>query len=415
MKKHLFIIGVVFSLSFFTSCSDQLCEQEVTYTKATAIYADLNDFRIDNLNESPKQLESANKIYLSNDLILISERMKGIHVYDNSDPKNPIAINFLNIPGNNEMFVEDNIIYADSYYDMLKIDISSPLQATVVSRLENAIRPQFSNDRGQILIGFNEEIVTEQLSCDAYIDDNNSIYFDWNSQRIDDSAIPTAFVSNSNGSLGTANRIAKVDDLIFIIDKTNIFTLEDREKLSEATIPQSIGWALETIYPADGHLFLGSNNGMQIYRIQDDNRVSLRGEFFHATGCDPVLPTDQNVAYVTLRSGDECPGDENNISVVNIANLNSPSLIQEIAMDSPYGMTLHEDKLYVGEGTNGFKIFDASERDNLKLIETNRSIETYDIIVHPTDRNILLFANPNGISQYATEGQDYNLLSSITY
>ena len=415
MKKHLFIIGLVFSLSFFISCSDQLCEQEVTYTKATAIYADLNDFRIDNINESPKQLESANKIYLSNDLILISERMKGIHVYDNSDPKNPVAINFLTIPGNNEMFVENNIIYADSYYDMLKIDISSPLQATVVSRLENAIRPQFSNDRGQVLVGFNEEIVTEQLSCSDHIQNNKSIYFDWNSQRIDDSAIPTAFVSNSNGSLGTANRIAKMDDLIFIIDKTNIYTLEDNENLSEATWPQSIGWALETIYPADGHLFLGSNNGMQIFRIQEDNRVSLRGEFFHATGCDPVLPTDQNVAYVTLRSGDECPGDENNISVVNIAILNTPSLIQEIAMDSPYGMTLHEDKLYVGEGINGFKIFDASERDNLRLIETNRSIETYDIIVHPTDSNILLFANPNGISQYATEGQDFNLLSSITY
>ena len=415
MKKHLFIIGIAIAILFFTSCSDQLCEQEVTYTKATAIYADLNDFRIDDFNESPKQLESANKIFLSNDLILISERKKGIHVYDNSNPKNPVPLNFLNIPGNNEMFVEDNIIYADSYYDLLKIDISSPLQATVVSRLENAIRPRFSNDRGQILIGFNEEVVTEQLSCDAHIDNNRSIYFDWNSQRIDDSAIPTAFVSNSNGSLGTANRMTKVDDLIFIIDKSNIYTLEDRGNLARATSSQSIGWALETIYPADGHLFLGSNNGMQIYKIQDDNRVTLRGEFFHATGCDPVLPTDENVAYVTLRSGLECPGDENNISVVNIAILNIPSLIQEIEMESPYGMTLHEDKLYVGEGINGFKIFDASERDNLKLIESNRSIETYDIMAHPSDENILLFANPNGISQYSVDGQDYNLLSSITY
>lgn len=414
MKNHLFLFATLISFCFLTSCGDQLCEQEVTYTKATAIYADLDDLRVDNLNESPKQLSNANKIYLSNDLILISERMKGIHVFDNSNPQNPIAITFLNVPGNNEMFIEGDIIYADSYYDMLKIDISSPLQAQVISRLENAFTPQYFNDNGDALIGFNEEVVTEQLSCDANFRQNDFIYVDWQSQRIDGSAIPTAFVSNSNGTLGTANRITKVDDLIFIIDKTDIYTFEDLGQLSEAASSQTIGWALETIYPADEHLFIGSNQGMQIYKI-DNKKVSYQGEFFHATGCDPVLPTDQNVAYVTLRSGNDCPGDENNISVVSITNLNSPRLLREITMDSPYGMTLHNDKLYVGEGINGFKIFDASEQSNLKLIETNRSIETYDIIAHPTEDNILLFANPDGISQYMTEGQNYNLLSSITY
>ena len=398
-----------------SSCSDQLCQQEVTYTKATAVYANLDDFRVDNLNESPKQLESANKIYLSNNLILISERMKGIHVFDNSDPKNPVAINFLNIPGNNEMFVEGNFIYADSYYDMLKVDISSPLQAEVVSRLEQAFTSNIINDAGEILVGFNEEIVTEELSCDANIQTDSRVYLDWKRDRIDDSAIPTAFVSNSNGTLGTANRIAKVEDLIFIIDNTNIYTFQDNVKITEAAPSKALGSALETIYPAHDYLYIGSNNGMSIYKINSDNRSSFIGSFRHATGCDPVLPVDQNVAYVTLRSGDDCPGVENNISIVNISNPHDPTLIQVLTMDSPYGMTMHNDKLYVGEGVNGFKIFDASKRDEIKLIETNRSIETYDIIVHPIDNNILLFANPNGISQYATQGQEYNLLSSITY
>ncbi len=415
MKKHLFALALATFCIFLTSCGDQLCEQEVTYIKATAKYANLDDLRIDVLNETPRLLKSANKIYLSNDLILISERMEGIHVYDNSNPENPVAINFLNVPGNNEIFVEGNILYADSYYDLLKIDISSPLQANIVSRLKSAFEPQFFNTTGEALIGFDEEVVTEQLSCDANIQQNDWLYFDFQAERIDGSAIPTAFVSNGNGATGTANKITKAKDLIFLIDRVNIYTFEDKGQLSIASQKNPVGWSLETIFHSEDHLFMGSNNGMHIYKIEDNNSVSYTGEFFHATGCDPVLPTEEEVAYVTLRTGSDCPGDENNISVVNIANLTNPSLIQEITMDSPYGMTLHNDKLYVGEGTNGFKVFDASQRDQIKLIETNRDIETYDIIVHPTDNNILLFANPNGISQYSTVGEEYNLLSSITY
>lgn len=415
MKKYLFIFAIATICSLLTSCGDSLCEQEVTYTKATAIYSDLEDLRINNINESPRVLKNANKIYLSDDLILISERNVGIHMFDNSNPETPVAINFLNVPGNNEIFVEDDILYADSYYDLLKIDLSNPLQAEIVSRLKSAFNPQFFNDSGAALIGFNEEIVTEKLSCEANINENDWLYYDFQTQKIDDSAIPTAFVSNGNGAIGTANRIAKTKDLIFIIDKINIYTFEDKKELSVATPVNQVGWALETIFHSDDHLFMGSNNEMHIFKIEDNKRVTYTGEFFHATGCDPVLPTNEEVAYVTLRSGDECPGDVNNISVVDIANLSSPFLIQEIEMESPFGMTIHNDKLYVGEGINGFKVFDATQRNQIFLVETNRDIETYDIIVHPSDSSILLFANPDGISQYSTSGEEYNLLSRITY
>jgi len=112
------------------------------------------------------------------------------------------------------------------------------------------------------------------------------------------------------------------------------------------------------------------------------------------------------VAYVTLRTGDvsNCPGDENSLVVLDISNIANPVTAQEIEMESPYGLTLANAKLYVGEGEKGLKIFDATDKMNLTLETFDQSIEAYDVIHHPTNTNILLVAGPNGLGQYEIEG-----------
>jgi len=53
-----------------------------------------------------------------------------------------------------------------------------------------------------------------------------------------------------------------------------------------------------------------------------------------------------------------CPGDENALLVLDISQT-WPEQIQEIEMESPFGMTIVNNKLYVGEGKNGLKVFNA--------------------------------------------------------
>src|SRR5690606_19798449 len=89
---------------------------------------------------APKSLEQSGKIYIFKDFLFINEPMKGIHIFDNVNPSNPRAIAFLNIPGNVDMAVNDNVLYADSYVDLLTFDLSSPENPKLLNRIEEVFK-----------------------------------------------------------------------------------------------------------------------------------------------------------------------------------------------------------------------------------------------------------------------------------
>ena len=84
-------------------------------------------------------------------------------------------------------------------------------------------------------------------------------------------------------------------------------------------------------------------------------------------------------------------------------------------MESPYGMTMIGDRLYVGEGANGLKIFDATLPRSLVFESWDRHIEAYDIIAHPIRTDLVQVAGPVGFSQYQIENNDFVLLSQINF
>ena len=108
-----------------------------------------------------------------------------------------------------------------------------------------------------------------------------------------------------------------------------------------------------------------------------------------------------------------CPGDTNELLVLNVdENFGQVTEMQSFALNSPYGMTLKGDRLYVGEGANGLAVFDASDPRRLSLISIDRSIEAYDIIPHPTESDLILIAGPEGFSQYEIQASDIFLFVS---
>ena len=98
MQKHLLFLLLSFVL--IQSCTKDIGTVETTYTKAIAIYGDLEEVRNTPLVSTAKEIENPGKIFVSNDFILVGEEGEGIHVIDNSDPINPVAVQFINIPGN---------------------------------------------------------------------------------------------------------------------------------------------------------------------------------------------------------------------------------------------------------------------------------------------------------------------------
>ena len=144
----------------------------------------------------------------------------------------------------------------------------------------------------------------------------------------------------------------------------------------------------------------------------------ILSEYTHPTSCDPVLPYG-NVAYLTLRSGDfsGCSGDENSLEIIDISNANRPFQINTISMYSPYGMNIINDYLFVGEGSNGLSIFNASNPQNLILTTRYEDIEAYDIMMHPSIPNRILTTSQNGMEQYNIDfsTMEISFLSRVDY
>jgi len=69
--------------------------------------------------DEAKELEDPGKIYFYNNYIFINEKRAGVHVFDNSTPSSPQNIGFLNIPGNVDIAIRNDIMLADNYIDLL--------------------------------------------------------------------------------------------------------------------------------------------------------------------------------------------------------------------------------------------------------------------------------------------------------
>jgi hypothetical protein len=128
-NKNIFLVILMILLSSFddidyvsTSYSPVLIEYQ-SLKKSITIYP-------------AREIETPLKINLYKDFILISEKYKGIHIIDNSDPSNPVNSGFLHIPGCLDMAVKDDVVYADNAVDLVSIDISTLPTVKLLDRVK---------------------------------------------------------------------------------------------------------------------------------------------------------------------------------------------------------------------------------------------------------------------------------------
>jgi hypothetical protein len=422
MRKQYTFVLIAFL--FFQGCIGDTGKVTVVYKKATAIYGDLSALRSQTLSSTSRPISDAGKIFIGEDFLLIGEEGEGVHIFDNTVPENPVNVGFINIFGSREFYLAGNDLYAESFYDMVKIDLTDIRQPRLVSRVNDAFATPVENSMGEQLIGFNYETVSEEFGInDSRLLEirqsiNNTIYLNFEEQLIPPSAVPTSFAGNSNGTIGTVNRIAEHNGYVYVLGTSRLSVFSTAGSF-ELMSQEKIGWQMETVYPMGDRLFIGTQNSMEVFNISDPIAPKLEGEYWHPTSCDPVLPVSENTAYVSLRSGDfaACPGDTNELLVLNVdSNFSRVTQIQSFTLSSPYGMTLKGDRLYVGEGANGLAVFDASNPRTLSLIDIDRSIEAYDIIPHPTRSDLILIAGPEGFSQYEIQASDiFSWVSSVSF
>lgn len=82
-------------------------------------------------------ISNPGKLYHYGDYILINELFEGVHIIDNKDPASPLTVGFIQVPGNVDFAVKDNIVYVDNAVDLVALDISTPGAVQVTKRIRN--------------------------------------------------------------------------------------------------------------------------------------------------------------------------------------------------------------------------------------------------------------------------------------
>ena len=135
--------GIVLSLllAFLSGCSS---EPETTMVKKEGyrpIYMPYEQMR-QLATTSPRPLEHTGKIYMRGNYVYVNEINKGIHIINNQNPAHPQPVSFIAIPGNVDIAVKGNVLYADNAVDLLALDISNPVNVKLLKRIENAFPNQ---------------------------------------------------------------------------------------------------------------------------------------------------------------------------------------------------------------------------------------------------------------------------------
>lgn len=408
---------LLFGVLFLMGCDDKRI-QTVTWTEFQPIYISEQEF-IQSVGMLQNQdLVNPGKIYFNNGFLFVNEIDKGIHVIDNTDPSSPVNVGFINIPANKDLAVKGDYLYADSNTDLLIFDISDLQNPELITRKEDVFSywseiyfgfpyQPIEPSKG-IVIGWEEVEIKEVCETDdCYI--YNSRFGLWGTI---DAASGVSFEgsgsstgSASQGVGGSMARFTISGEFLYAVDNSDLITFNISTSDPVLSDEENIGWQIETIFSYQEHLFIGSQNAMYIYSIANQADPSLISTYRHLTSCDPVV-VEGKYAYVTLRQGDLCPRGVNRLEVIDIENLTNPQEVGTYDMESPHGLGIDGNYLFVSEGEKGLKVMDASDPLTIKELRFIQDIKTYDVI--PLN-NILMVTGNSGIVQY-----DYTDINNIT-
>ncbi len=131
LKFVLFVLLIT-----MVSCNNDQVDYEMI-TVATPELMSKAEFRNSVEVLGPQNIDEAGKIYAYNDYIFVNDEFQGIHVIDNTNPESPQAIAYIKLPGNVDISIKNNFLYADSSIDLVVFDISNINGIQLVARLEN--------------------------------------------------------------------------------------------------------------------------------------------------------------------------------------------------------------------------------------------------------------------------------------
>ena len=408
MRKNILLPFLLITVFGLQSClKDKITR---TYSVFEPIYKSKAEVQAEIKSSTAVSIANPGKIYMYGNYIFLNDVNKGVHVIDNSNPASPVIKSFINIPGNLDIAVKGSTLYADLYTDLVVVDISDPLNATlkkVVPEIfpERVYAAGFIQDSNKVIVGWTERKIKETIDQPpagrGWIRGDVFMTSGAVQSGAGNSGMPKAA-----GIAGSMSRFSIVNNYLYAVNRSSIKVL-DISLLNDPQLQNTVGvgWNIETIYPFKNKLFLGSSNGMFIFDISNPVAPAREGSVAHFRACDPVV-ADDTYAFVTLRAGTTCQGTNNQLDVINVQNVMSPQLVKTYGLTNPHGLAKDGALLFICDGTDGLKVYNTSNVLSLQLLDRVKNIETYDVIAW---NGRLLVVAKGGLYQY-----DYSNPSSLS-
>ena len=205
----------------------------------------------------------------------------------------------------------------------------------------------------------------------------------------------------STGAGGSTARFTIAGNYLYVVDNVSLKAFDISSNTTAVFKSKTeIGINIETIFPYQDKLFIGSSSTMYVYSLADPSRPTQLGkaEYTIRMSCDPVVARD-SVAYATLRATGPCGGSSSALVVYNIKNISSPQLMNNVFLNAPYGLGIKSNSLYVCEGLGGIRVFNITNTYEPSQVSEIRVSNTtfYDVIPYG---NILIAQVNDGFILY---------------
>jgi len=396
-------------LMAFQSCKDRSYELR---DANVPIYQKVGDWRNENITfQSPQTIEKSGKIYIYEDLLLIVEPFEGIHFFDNTNKSLPVNLGFLPILACSEISIKNDILYTNSYFDLLSFNISDVTNPVLVNRKEDAFEftaysnmPGYDSNYPMGMLKHPDRVIIgwEIKKAKVPTFQNNS-----NQETFDTAITMQSSESASGGGLGgSLARFTIVNDNLYVLQDHDLISYSITATNITETGKSTISQNAETIFPFEHYLFIGTTTGMLIYDIDNSNNPSFVSKIEHIYSCDPVAVIGDR-AYVTLSTGTNCWGT-NSLEVIDISDVYNPKTIKTYGLTHPQGLGVAGSYLFLCDDEAGFKIFDKNDDYQIvnNFVAGMPNVKGKDVI--PFQNKLIIMAT-DGVYQY-----DYSDITNIS-
>ncbi|MEO6685495.1 MAG: hypothetical protein ABIN24_06000, partial [Dyadobacter sp.] len=407
MKRQLFAFSIVLLASGLWSCRDK-CKETRVVIKYTPIIHPAAEIRNGVKILASQEIQDPGKMYSKDNYLFINDIRNGIHIIDNHDPSNPVKISFIQIPGNGDFVIQSNTLYADSYSDVVSFDISDLTNIKVTGRVNDLFEAGWFNNTSWSVEsgGFNlSETTKEYVTETVYVDCENDP---------EPESIPLETSIVTRRGLKTLSRFAIQDKFLY---SATDFTTVEIFNLMNFTKPDPLNTIKVSplplsIFTHQDKLFISSFDGFIVYDNSTPDFPKKISAFPQGTSCDKTV-IQNNIAYLITTIGSYCGNEAKKLDLIDISDSSLPKLIKSYPMISTSGLALDYPTIYICEGTNGFKVFDVSDKmtvDQHLLTYTN-DLKANDVIL---SGKIVIVNAEDGIYQFdGTDPKNLKQLSKI--